>query len=956
MSGGTLVGRELEQRQLRDVLARAVAGEGSLVLLAGEAGVGKTRLATHVLAGGPARFVRGAAAPACAPYGPVTAAFREHLRSTPRALDDCGPLRDRLAQLLPELGPATPSEDRATLVEAIRCGLQAIVADRPAAMLLDDLQWSDEATLELLAALALALRDLPLLVVAAYRSDELARAHPLRRLRHDLRRDRALREVVLEPLDRDGTAALLADLAGDRPSDALVATVHDRTGGTPFFVEELWAALEAERRVRPTPEGLALDLDQDVPLPRTVRDAVLVQVAGLSPAARAAAEAAAVAGPRFDLAVVAGPDGEAGLAELLATGLVVETAPGTAAFRHPLTRDALYEDVPWLRRRALHRRLAEALDRDGGDHAEVAAHRLAARDTAGGVDALVRAIADRVAVHAHRDAARLGRQALDLWPEGERGPARIALLEGHARSAELAGDLAEAARAQREVVSARRAEGAGRALADAERRMAAIYALQGDRRRALVARQVAAEAFAANGLPGEAAAERLVMAQYHQSSGTHVQAVAAAAQAREEAVRAERPDLQARAMGLEGVARVKRGEPEGLETVRAGLSLALAHGLTPVAAEVYQRLGTAHEIAGDYPGARDALDTALGLCDADSALGEVCRACMAYVLRELGDWDEVDTLCRTLIAPDAGPQDTLVADGVLGAVLAWRGDPGAAVPLLTRCLETATQIDVVSMQCDSLAALAGVAAREGDRGRAVEHCRALLGRWGRSEDHHYAVWGLRWAAGWLAGEGELALARGCTEALSAIATSAGHPDALAALAFALAELALAEDDVEGAVAQFDRVVELHAGLQIPFERAQVLVRAAAAAAAAGQDDVALERLADAHALARDLGARPLAEDVVAAVGALDASLEDVVGRRAAAEHETAGLSPRELEVLRLVAAGLTNREVAGRLVLSTRTVDMHVRNILTKLRCRTRTEAATRAGELGLLLSTPGVG
>ena len=116
--------------------------------------------------------------------------------------------------LLPELGEARASSDRATLVEAIRCGLATLVAERPAALLLDDLQWSDEATIELLGALAPALRELPLLVVAAYRSDELHRTHALHRLRHDLRRDRALHEIALEPFDEAQTGERIAQLAG----------------------------------------------------------------------------------------------------------------------------------------------------------------------------------------------------------------------------------------------------------------------------------------------------------------------------------------------------------------------------------------------------------------------------------------------------------------------------------------------------------------------------------------------------------------------------------------------------------------------------------------------------------------------------------------------------------------------------------------------------------------------
>jgi DNA-binding NarL/FixJ family response regulator len=122
-----------------------------------------------------------------------------------------------------------------------------------------------------------------------------------------------------------------------------------------------------------------------------------------------------------------------------------------------------------------------------------------------------------------------------------------------------------------------------------------------------------------------------------------------------------------------------------------------------------------------------------------------------------------------------------------------------------------------------------------------------------------------------------------------------------------------------------------------------------ALATAGQRDAALERLGEAHRTARRLGATPLAAQVAEEVAKLGESVERQLGRRAAADHENAGLSNRELEVMRLVASGRTNREIAGELVLSTRTVDMHVRNILMKLRCRSRTEAAAKAGDLGLL-------
>jgi ATP/maltotriose-dependent transcriptional regulator MalT len=328
---------------------------------------------------------------------------------------------------------------------------------------------------------------------------------------------------------------------------------------------------------------------------------------------------------------------------------------------------------------------------------------------------------------------------------------------------------------------------------------------------------------------------------------------------------------------------------------------------------------------------------------------------MAYVLRELGDWDEVDALCERLLDDGLPEQDTLVADGVLGAIEAWRGRPRTALPLLTRCLETATALNVVSMLCDSAAALAWLAAHEGDAERAEQHCRLLLERWEHSEDRHYAIWGLRWACGWLAGRGQLGLARACADALSSIAASSGHPDALAALAFALGETALADGDPQTAAQQLLRAVELHAGLDIPFERASIRLAAGVALVAAGQREPAIEQFVEAHRGARALGAVPLASEAAARLEALGVSLEARLGARAADDHARAGLSRREHEVLVLVADGLTNREIAGRLFLSTRTVDAHVRSIFSKLDCRTRTEAAGRAAELGLLTGPPAV-
>jgi DNA-binding NarL/FixJ family response regulator len=182
-----------------------------------------------------------------------------------------------------------------------------------------------------------------------------------------------------------------------------------------------------------------------------------------------------------------------------------------------------------------------------------------------------------------------------------------------------------------------------------------------------------------------------------------------------------------------------------------------------------------------------------------------------------------------------------------------------------------------------------------------------------------------------------------------MASETGHPDALAALAHAIAETALLEGDVDTAAEQLTRAVELHRTLDMPFERAQIELRAGVALTAAGERELGVERLVDAYRTARKLGARPLAAEAAREVAGLGESVAARLGSRAEADADAGGLTRREREVLRPLVVGRTNREIAQELFLSTRTVDMHVRNILRKLDCRSRVEAAGRAREIGLV-------
>jgi DNA-binding CsgD family transcriptional regulator/tetratricopeptide (TPR) repeat protein len=944
-----LVGRQAERERLAQGLKAARRGAGSLVLVAGEAGVGKTRLAEELARGAQVPVLWGRASHGGGtPYAPIVAALRAYLRAEPGGLDDRSSLGRHLALLLPELGEAARATDRATLFESVLEAFERISRE-PHLVVLDDLQWSDEATLDFLAGFAEPLTRLSLLVVAAYRSDGLPRDHVLRRLRHDLRRGGHLQELTLEPLDLAETGELLTQILGDPPSRSMARAIHDRTQGLPFFVEELARALRMTNALTSGSRGLELARSGKVPLPSSIRDAVLIGVSELSGEARRAADVAAVAGEAFDLDLVAEMSSAAGVAELLEAGIVVESGPGEGAFRHALTREALYADLPWLERRTLHRRFADALAASGASAVQLAPHWLGARELTLAREALLRAADESRAVHAYRDAARAGREALELWPEGEAEGARIAALESYASSAELSGELAEAARARREICALREQHGGRAEYAEALRRLAAVCDLRGDRPAALGARRGAAAAYADAGRPADAAVERLAIANYMRAEASYSAAIELSRAAVADAESAERLDLKLRALGLEGVATAKRGDHEGgLEIVRGALGVALEHDLTPVAADLYQRLSLVLYDGADYRRAQETLETALDLCrTAGEPQTEVaCVTCMVYCLRECGEWPEALRLGRELISSDTA---VWVAEGLVGVIHALQGKLSSARRMLSSSHSTAAQLRHLNMFVDTAAGLARVAAVEGSDEEAAELCRALLSRWEESEDHHYAVKGLRWGAAFFARGGDRGGAHACAEALTRISSETGHADALAALAHAIGEAALADGDPDTAAEQLGHAVELHAGLDLPFERAEINLRAGVALAAAGERELGLERLRDAYRGARKLGARPLAAEAAREVSELGESVVKRLGRRAAAEADGAGLSGRELEVMRLVAVGHTNREIAGQLFLSPRTVDMHVRNILRKLSCRSRVEAAHKAAELGLL-------
>jgi DNA-binding CsgD family transcriptional regulator/tetratricopeptide (TPR) repeat protein len=951
--GAALVGRERERGALEAALARLRVGQGGLVLLAGEAGVGKTRLVEGVLRVHGVAFVRGDAPERPSPpYGPIGAALRAALRVDPHAFDDCGPLARYLSILLPERGGRPGGGDRATVFEAVRCALGSVARRAPTIVFLDDLQWADATTCELLPALAAGLEDEQLLMVGAYRSDEIARGHPLRLMRADLRRAGRLEELALDPLDLEGTSELAARVFGAAPARSLARTLHDRTQGFPLFVEELCTALAAAGRVVDTGTGLELVGGDQLPLPDTLRDAILARAQRLSTDARRVLEVASVAGPRLDLALVAELAGEAAIDEPVSAGILVEVEPGVAAFRHTLAREAFYRDIPWGRRRELHLRLAELLDERGARPAVLAEHWLAAQRPAPARLALLAAAQEFHAAHAYRDALEWCRRALDLWPASEED-GRLALLDRLGRCAELSGELGAAARAWEEVAEARRAEDDTGAVTELERRLAVVYDLQGSSERALAARQRAAEGFARLGRDADAAAELLAAASQLEAMGSLTAALELVERGAVHAKRAQRRDLVAHALGLEGSIRAKLGQlDDGARLARDGLSIALTESLTEAATELYLRLAAVLENAADLGGAERLYGEAHDFCVANASpeAAQVCLVCLAYILWETGRWGEAEKLERRIIASPQSPPGVLAAaTAALGIFRAARGRARGTRRLLVEGLAYAQRNHRLRFELNSLVGLAWLEELEGAEAAAAKRYREIVRRCEGAEDLHYAPMALRWAVTFFAARGDESDARACAAALADMAAATTNRETLATLAHALGEIALLAREPDNAVVEFGRSLDLLRELELPYQRVHAQLRAAAGLAAAGEANAAVERLTDAYRSARKLGAQPLAGRAARALEALGEAVEERLGRRAAGHLARAGLTRRELEVLRFVAVGRTNREIARELYLSPRTVDMHVRNILAKLDCRSRGEATRRAGELGLV-------
>lgn len=388
LSRGRLVGRTSELTEARDLWRRALDGRGHGLLLSGEPGVGKTRLARELLVQGAldgALVLTGGCYEyeAATPYLPFVEAFRRWARET----SDDGELRIRLgetalplARIVPEIearvGPfparpeLPPHEERLLFFDAVVGLVRSLAKGRGLLFYMDDLHWADGGTLWLLGHLLRQLRDERVLLVASYREIELDRAHPLAKALVEWNRERLTTRVILRRLGPEETRAQLAALLGEDVSQEFAGAVHRETEGNPFFVEEVLKALIESGSVRREGGRWTRSEIRELEIPQSMKAAIGHRLDRVSPECNDLLRAAAVMGKTFEfreLIAAAGDRDEELLLDALdeasAAQLIVAGQGESFAFTHDKIREVLYEEMNPIRRRRLHRRTAEGLER-----------------------------------------------------------------------------------------------------------------------------------------------------------------------------------------------------------------------------------------------------------------------------------------------------------------------------------------------------------------------------------------------------------------------------------------------------------------------------------------------------------------------------------------------------------------------------------------------------------------
>ncbi|MCX5273954.1 helix-turn-helix transcriptional regulator [Streptomyces virginiae] len=988
------VGRADELAVLTDALTRAAGREPQAMLIGGEAGVGKTRLTEEFLCEADRRGAVVAVG-GCVeigaeglPFAPFSTALRTLHRLLPEELAAAAAgQEDELARILPELGdtPRGPHDEESTarLFELTARMLERLAADRTVVLVLEDLHWADTSTRHLLSYLFRTLVSGRLVVVATYRADDVHRRHPLRPLLAELDRLRTVRRIELSRFNRAEVRRQLAGILAAQPDEAFVDSVFDRSDGNAFFVEELVASKESGCRT-----GLT----------ESLRDLLLVRVEVLPDETQRLVRIVAEGGSTVEyplLRAVAGLTEDELIEALRAAvgaNILRATADGDGyRFRHSLVREAVSDDLLPGERARVNRRYAEAMEADGSlVRAEERVIRLAsfwyhANDPAKALPAVLAASVAARRRHAYSEQLRLLERAMDLWdsaPQSVREALRPADYtevyppcgcDPATTALQRIDLLAEA------TVAARYGGERDRALKitkmalrlledDHDPLRAAWFWTERSRLIAGLGRgdgweEIAKAQDLVRGLPpSQVHAEVLVRAaSWGMLHNPGPDNLAAAERAVEYArmVGAEETELNARI--TVGALRADSGDGAGgLAEMHAVVERTTQLGLTMLAGRAHINLTSQLESLGRSHEAVELAVQGAELVRRSRLLDSEAWVCgnMAESLYSLGRWDEAAEAARRtlLVGQSAAPRGC--ASARLAYLALARGELAEANHQLAAAHTHYGTHETQPQHRIPLRRLAiGVAAAEGRIADVRAETSAAAAHGFPLGQHRYA-WPLL-----------LAAATAEADARGLPAAEAGREAALAVLRTAARSLATPVP-VWAAHAEYVRAELLRAQardtpadwtavetavrpLERPYLLAKACHRLAEALLAAGDREPAAALLREAYAIAERIGSRTLREDLALLAQRARLPLTDADHAVAPPAPETdpieaLGLTSRERDVLRLVAAGSTNRKIAEALFISPKTASVHVSNILAKLGVAGRGEAAALAHRLRL--------
>jgi DNA-binding CsgD family transcriptional regulator/tetratricopeptide (TPR) repeat protein len=935
-----LVGRDDLLQLAERRIAEAAAGRGHLLLLAGEAGVGKTRLLRSILRKATAAGFRTAKGDLAPQDAQLPLASILDLARTMNGTGGFGDLGDALLTIQGGRGADSLGSRRLLVRDIAQLIVEAI--DEATLLAFEDLQWADELSIEVIGELARIGEDRPMLLLGAYRADELPLGSLHREWRARLLSQRLAEEARLQPLTFDETAlvtTLILNTGLPAPREVVTA-VYQRTDGIPLHIEELLGALGDDARS----DGRAI---RDAEVPDTIEDAILARLSRLSDEAQAVAVAGAVMGRCFSPDVLAGvldrPVGEleAPLEELVAYSFLYpfeQVDEGYYDFRHQLLRDALYETVPAAQLRRMHARAGEFVPLlIGANEVHASAHFERAGLKAQAFETAVAGARAASAVSSRREAFELYARAVANIPDGlstdELGDLYAAYGEAAAAIDDVATEIAADDAARGNYLEAGRLVDAAFMLVMHANMLRRDVQPRAERERYLD--QAAAELEA---LP-ESAERAMALsdvwwlrAMLAMDVGDLDAADVAIAESRSHRRASDDTD-----MGdidfLQAALDVVRGRTDdGLDRMMEIARDARQARLEATGVTAY-RMAAAFAIrVMDYERAEVGLTE--GLRYADEIQQSYCRhilaATSAHAAWAAGRWDEAIPIAEIEIVERGSRRGTLGSRDALGFVCLGRGDTERARSVLETSLAIGRSTDEVDLVMPPLWGLAETALVDGNAETAVAHCEAALSlAMSADERAHvvpFVVTGVRAHQAMRRPDAAERWAHRVRDQLAdwqRAAPALAHADGLVRLAAGATTSARAS--LEAAVAGWDDLGRIWESSWARLDLAACLIRG-------NRHLDAIPVLDAVRTTAKRLQSPPLLARVE--------ELTSLARRRGIADEPWRPLTAREFEVARHVSEGLTNAGIAHELGLSPKTVSAHIEHILAKLGAMRRTEIA----------------